>query len=227
MAVQLTLKSSNKKTGPIPVSTSTADWCPDSCGLKRNGCYADGGPLRMHWDKVTSGERGMLWDAFCAAISALPDGALWRHNQAGDLPGDGQHIDGRRLVDLVLANDKKRGFTYTHYDPAVGANGEVIRMANKMGFTVNLSAESPLEADKLMTLGIGPVVTVLPETDVKTLTTQAGHTVVVCPATYRDDVSCATCQLCQRQRSTIVGFPVHGTSKAKAHKVFMLKNVTQ
>ena len=39
------------------------------------------------------------------------------------------------------------------------------------------------------------------------------------PATQRDDVSCATCQLCQRPRDTIVGFPAHGSR----HRVINLR----
>jgi len=49
--------------------------------------------------------------------------------------------------------------------------------------------------------------------------TPAGRKVVVCPATIRDDVSCASCQLCQRQRDFIIGFPAHGTSKKKASAI--------
>lgn len=98
--VQLTMKSSNVKTGPIPVSTTGAQSCPNACSLKGSGCYAEGGPLGMHWRKV-----------------------------------------------------------------------------------------------------------------------------ITCPATYRDDVSCATCQMCQHGGNrAIIGFPVHGASKRKAGKVFMMKS---
>jgi hypothetical protein len=51
------------------------------------------------------------------------------------------------------------------------------------------------------------------------IATPAGRKVVVCPATYRDDVSCASCGLCARQRSAIVGFPAHGAAKRKADAV--------
>jgi hypothetical protein len=44
-----------------------------------------------------------------------------------------------------------------------------------------------------------------------------GRQVATCPAAYRDDVTCASCGLCQRQdRKLIVGFPAHGYSKGKA-----------
>jgi len=57
------------------------------------------------------------------------------------------------------------------------------------------------------------VVVVLPSTQNQNTVTPKGRRVVVCPATQREDVSCATCQLCQRQRDVIVGFPAHGTKR--------------
>lgn len=222
--VSLTPKSSNAKTGPIPVSTTARDTCPDSCMFKNNGCYAEHGPLRLHWDKVTAGKRGTGWSEFCRKIRNLPDGQLWRHNQGGDLPGDGLTLDVLPMLRLVAANKGKRGFTYTHY-PVLGDsviekdNREVIAQANEQGFTINLSGNSPAHADALADLNIGPVTTVLPADSVENSTTPAGRKVVVCPAVIKDNVSCASCQLCQRQRAPIVGFPAHGARKRRVSAV--------
>lgn len=220
--VHLTPKSSNVKTGPIPVSTTSATTCPNACAFKGNGCYAESGPLALHWRKVTNGERGTNWGEFCKAIAALPDGQFWRHNQSGDLPGDGENIDRNALAQLVQANKGKRGFTYTHYPMSNSADRDAVHLANANGFTINLSANNLAHADQLAALGIAPVVVVLPIDATKNLETPQGRKVVVCPATVRDDVSCDTCQLCQRQRSTIVGFPAHGTGKKKAAKVISI-----
>jgi hypothetical protein len=214
--VHLTPISGNAKTGPIPVSTSTSKTCPASCPFnKGNGCYAGSGPLALHWRKVTSGERSMGWNAFCAEIAALASGQLWRHNQAGDLPGSGESIDKGEFLALVQANEGKRGFTYTH--KTAKANHDLIRFANAKGFTVNLSANSLSHADTLADAKAGPVVTVLPATQTTNTVTPAGRRVVVCPAAVKEGVSCATCQLCQKaNRSVIVGFPAHGTQAKKA-----------
>jgi hypothetical protein len=155
-------------------------------------------------------------------VRALPENQLFRHNVAGDLPGQNEDIDAVLLGELVHANIGKRGFTYTHKTNNPD-NYQWIKAANQWGFTVNLSANNLEHADTLAGLDIGPVVTVLPVDAPKTTTTPEGRTVVTCPATYLDNVSCATCQLCQRQRSTIIGFPAHGTSKAKAQRVFFAK----
>lgn len=219
MKYHLTPKSANAKTGPIPVSTSSADTCPPSCPFHAAGCYASaGGPLALHWRKVTEGERGMGFDDFCSAIANLPEGQLWRHNQAGDLPGVGEAIDRDALGQLIESNRGRRGFTYSHKYTLPG-NLETIADANARGFVVNLSANSPAHADTLAGQG-SPVTTVLPA-DVNgavtpTLRTPRGLRVVVCPATYRDGVSCATCRLCAAgDRKVIVGFPAHGGGARK------------
>ena len=216
MQVHLTLKSANVKTGPIPVSTTERDSCPSDCSMK-NECYAASGPLALHWSAVSMKQRGTSWGEFCETIARLPEGQLWRHNQAGDLPQQNGTVDAVKLGQLVAANIGKRGFTYSHHRDAESINW--IRHANAWGFTVNLSANDLNDADYLADKNAGPVVVVLPSTQNENLKTPAGRAVVVCPATQRDDVSCATCQLCQRQRSTIVGFPAHGSR----HRVINLR----
>jgi hypothetical protein len=215
----ITLKSANKKTGPIPVTTSTAKTCPDACPFKAGGCYAKGGPLALHWRAITEGRRGDSLESLCTTIKTLPDGQLWRHNQAGDLPGDGDIIDNAGLAMLINANRGKRGFTYSH-KPLTKANASAIKAANEFGFTINASANSLAHADHIKaTHPTLPVVAVVPE-DWKGKASPAGNRVVVCPATQRDDVSCATCTLCQRaKRDFIIAFPAHGASKRKAEAI--------
>jgi hypothetical protein len=91
--IQFTRVSRNVKTGPIPVTTTSEESCPHACPLKGNGCYAEAGPMAILWRKVTARKMGMAWDAAMSEIAALPKGTLWRHNQAGDLPGMGDAID--------------------------------------------------------------------------------------------------------------------------------------
>ena len=118
-------------------------------------------------------------------------------------------------------------------------------MANNNGFTVNLSGNTVEHADELADLDIGPVVSIVPlEYERRTIKTEAGKVwaeglkeyisrlstlpgnspkgrkLVVCPATYRDEVSCKTCGLCQKSnRKSIVTFPAHGTSRRKADAI--------
>jgi len=234
-AVFFTLKSRNGKVGPMPVSTTSEETCPDACPLKGpGGCYAGYGPLAMLWKALSSTTAGatfqrgpntlqsLTWKQFCKMVSELENDALWRHNQAGDLPGRNNKINRKALSMLVRANHGRRGFTYSHYpiDGAEGANNrKAIAEANAAGFTINLSADNLVEADELAAADIGPVVVVLPGTvqgNVK-IETPSGRRVVVCPATYREDTNCKSCGLCQvRDRPVIVGFPAHGTGARKA-----------
>ena len=209
-SVHLSLKSGNVKTGPIPVSTTGKATCPVDCAV-RAACYAASGPLALHWSAVSTGQRGTDWPSFVLSIASLPDGQLWRHNQAGDLPGNGHTVDPVALGQLVRSNIGRRGFTYSHYRDSDSLAW--IRHANAWGFTVNLSANDLSDADTLADTGAGPVVVVLSSHQTTNTLTPKGRRVVVCPATQREDVSCATCQLCQRQRDVIVGFPAHGTRK--------------
>lgn len=218
MRVHLTLKSRNEKTGPMPVSTTESRSCPEACPLREKGCYAKLGPLGLFWGKVDKGEAGLPWEAFTAEIAKLPHGTMWRHNQAGDLPGEGDMIDQAKLAELVAANMNKRGFTYTH-KPAIGDNLAAIRAANEAGFTINLSADNLAEADTLAETGAGPVVVILdkPEGQRHTLTTPAGRKVETCPVTYGAAKDCKSCGLCAvRDRKVIVGFPAHGVTKKAA-----------
>ena len=216
MLVHLTKVSTNRKVGPIPVSTSSSETCPPSCPLSEGGCYAKGGPLAMHWAKVTSGERGLQWADFLREIKSLPKGQLWRHNQAGDLAGKGGRIDGRKLSDLAKANKGRRGFTYTH-KPITPSNLAKLKSAAGLGFVVNLSANNPLHADQLSAHGL-PVVTVLPSDAPKVSQTPKGLKVIRCPATNKGDVTCSRCGLCaEGARDYVIGFPAHGSASKKAN----------
>lgn len=226
--ILFTRVSGNAKTGPIPVSMSVKETCPDSCPLKHGGCYASGGPINLHWLRLTQGKTGILWNEFLSAIRKLPRAQLWRHNQAGDLPGINNVIDPHAMGELVAANTGKRGFTYTHKPVlaeqasahTVASNRKAIAHANAHGFTVNLSADNLAEADALAALAIGPVATLLPAEQKTNTHTPSGRKVVICPATNRENVSCSTCQLCQRaSRSVIIGFPAHGVSTRKANAI--------
>jgi len=217
--VAFTRVSQNVKTGPIPVSMTENTSCPPSCPFKKNGCYAESGSTNIHWLKLNRGEKGINWSEFCNEVRNLPRNQMFRHNVAGDLPGHGEQINQIELAQLVAANKGRRGFTYTHkhVDPN---NHSSIKHANDNGFTINLSANSLEHADKLAKLNIGPIVAVIPsDSDKKTYMTPEGRKGIVCPATYKENVNCASCGLCQvSKRSVIVLFPSHGTSKKKVDK---------
>ena len=228
-ATLFTFPSSNAKTGPIAVSTSDRDTCPPDCVFKGNGCYAEQGPLGGLWRAMSAVGAGgdfrngrntlktLSWDDLCNRVAALPDGTMFRHNQAGDLPRKGGKIDAPALSILTRAAKGKRAFTYTHHNVLQDTdNRQAVADAVADGFIINLSGNNLTHADALYDLGIAPVVVVVPIDQKTNSVTPKGRKVVVCPATQRDDVTCASCGLCARLRDAIVGFPAHGPGKRKA-----------
>lgn len=157
---------------------------------------------------------------------------LW---QAGDMPGEGNHITSIKELDrLIEAVDGLEVFTYTHKPviPSKGVskklaeqNARKIKHLNDNGVSVNLSGNNATHADTLVNLNIGPVTTVLPSNATKNMTTPEGRKIVICPAVLSDYISCATCggdrgALCARNaRNYIIGFPAHGMRKVAASEV--------
>lgn len=230
MKSHLTPVSSNSKTGPVAVTTSSRETCPSVCPFRNNGCYADSGPLRFHWNKVTSGDRGDEFPDFLKKLRNLDEGAKVRLNQAGDLPGEGNHIDREKLSQIKSALVGKKVWTYTHKPVLTNtANAEAVRECNSENFVINLSANGLSHADKLADKSIGPVCTVLPSTveGRQSIETPKGRRVVVCPATYRENITCESCMLCAwKDREVIVGFPAHGTQKKKVDSALVPQTVT-
>lgn len=225
MKTALTLRSSNSKTGPIAVSTTSRLSCAPGCPLSgKNGCYAEAGYYtRMHWDAVTDGTRGQPPVDFINSVSALPDGSLFRHNVAGDLwPGIKPNlIDGVRLTMLADAAQHLTAWTYTHHEKNQ-VNLAAIRAALRRGFTVNLSTESKKEAAIFHKRGY-PVTCVVPENSPNSFRYK-NTTFKRCPATVEGStVTCATCggakgkPLCSlANRNFVIAFPVHGSRSSAA-----------
>jgi hypothetical protein len=236
--------SHNKKTGPIPVASSDRFSCPDACPLKNNGCYAESGPLRLWWNRLTEG-RFRTKEAL-ELIERLPYNQLWRYAVAGDLPGDGDKINEYQLKKLVKANGPRQGFTYTHKPVLAKAgqrpakyvlkNRELIAYANEHGFRVNLTANNLTMADELVDLDIAPVVSIAPKLsdpwwdqwgEPKRIETPKGRPCIVCPESTGARVQCSTCRICQlppanftNYRDDIVLFPAHGSGRNKVTAIF-------
>lgn len=212
----LTMVSENQKTGPIPVSTTAAATCPTSCPWKGAGCFAENFHLKMHWDKVSNGERGTDWDSFCKQVATIPRKSLWRYAQAGDLPGDGVRIDAEALKMLVDAQRGRRGFTYTHYDVEDPHNLQAAEEATARGFTVNLSCDTLIQSDRLRKITDLPQSIVVPSTETrKSFFTEGGQKVIVCPTYYQEGRNCANCGICYEASPdrAVVAFPAHGSRK--------------
>lgn len=220
MQVALTAVSSNAKTGPIPTSTSDRESCPTTCPFFNKGCYAKSGPQAIHWRKVSNAERGVNWNEFVTLVRKIARGQIWRHNVSGDLPHILGDINPIMVDALVQANKGRRGYTYTHHI-LNDHNVQIIKDANAKGFTISASCESVDDADRVMSEHHIPAVAVVhsDKTD-RFYTTSKGRKVITCPATIHDNVTCATCGLCQvADRQFVIAFPAHGTAKKTVNEI--------
>lgn len=216
LRVAFTTKSRDAKLGGIPSSYTSGSTCPDTCAFKDAGCYAEFGFVRNRWQRTS--ETGATWGEFTRWVRELPEGQLWRHNVAGDLPGEGARLDVVLLALLVQANRLRRGFTFTHKPLVTRRERSAVAQAVRSGFVINLSADSLEDADRLSTLGIAPVAVTLPHDAPRFLKTPQGRKVVVCPA-QAAELDCARCRLCANaDRTSIVGFRAHGQWKGKINR---------
>lgn len=209
LRVRFVLKSQNQKVGEMPVSTSSPSTCPKACPWYANGCYAEHHVVGFRWRLVPLD--GMSWKQFCAVIAALPPLTLWRHNEAGDLPGRDNRIDSKALDQLIQANVGRRGFTYTHKNGLLAESKA--QEACDRGFTINMSLDSLAAVDELRARRPRlPLTVTVPSSEERTtFETPAGHRVTVCPAQTTDGITCTSCQLCALpQRRTVVAFRAHG-----------------
>lgn len=236
--------SAASKLGGIPATYSEKKTCPPACPMMDNGCYAAGGNVAMHWRAVSKHETGGNFAAAIKFVASTSANTLGRWNIAGDLPGSGDKLDRSKVIRLAQANAKASAqwFTFTHYpvramdvrattNPAqrriiASHNRAVIRDAIKLGFAINVSANSPKHAAKLASMGFD-VASVAPMDWIGTKKLEGGHIGVQCPATIKGrSTTCNTCRLCQNmdrisasKARVIPMFPAHGASKRKASAI--------
>lgn len=224
MKFKFTAKSSNAKTGPIPVTMTERASCPDTCQLKKNGCYADNFPLSLHWDRVETS--GIDEEQLLDHVKTLPNGQLWRHNVAGDLPSMAGLVDSNSFNRLIDAVKHTRPIIYTHHK-LYPHNQKLFSHARANGVVINASCEDIGTAYSAIKAGINAVC-IMPS-DAKPVTKLVNPDnhdelvrIVICPAQQKDSISCATCGLCARDRveaGVIVGFLAHGSRAKKVNQL--------
>ena len=198
------------------VVSSSKYTCPGVCPFKGSGCYAEGGPLAWHWDKINNKKIGTNYNDLLNSLSSLPKNTKVRLWQMGDMPGCNNNIHLGKTRKLVQVCKGLKAFGYTHKPMDRKNNIKAIRECNKNGITINISANSLKHVDKLLKYRL-PIVTALPkDIDVKNIRTKKGKKVIVCPAELSDKITCNTCggskgPLCyRRNRNYVIGFVAHG-----------------
>ena len=195
--------SSNRHLGPIPATYSSRSTCPVDCTL-RGFCYAEGWPVRLHWDRVP--DFAIPPAELCREIRQLPRNQLWRHCVAGD-------AELEWLPDLVRANAGRPVIFFTHHDI-----NDTLRDAAARGFNVNLSADNPTHADERASSGL-PIATLIESSAPNVSYTPAGRKIVACPSDTKSKMNCSRCGLCSRSdRGVIIGFRPKAHERARIEK---------
>lgn len=206
-------RSSNVKIGPIPATMSPRATCSDLCPFKRSGCFGDNFPLSLHWDRLDYS--GLSWTEMLGKVEALRSGALFRHNVVGDLAllADGT-INAAALAQFATAATSKRPIIYTHAEQTE----RNLNILARSDVVVNVSCETYAQAKRAIAHGVNAVLTVKRSEVTTTTRKDKSLRLVPCPAETRDDVTCATCELCSRDRiasGVVVTFHAHGAQTKK------------
>lgn len=199
---------------PIPQKLRWRAWAKDAEGLTGEQLldFINNDLFRKLKELPAGGKNaalaGVVRGVFEDAFNYMKSGTLLR-----------QVVNKLEEIDFNKASDRHE-FTYTHRPLRAADEREAVRAANEAGFTINLSADGLHEVDRLVALGIGPVVVNLPHDEPASRTTPAGHRIVVCPAEAppaRDGTpptTCLRCKLCAKpDRTRIVGFLTHGSGQ--------------
>lgn len=215
--VGINKRSGNEKTGPIPVSTLDQSTCPPTCPLKGNGCYAETGNLGMYWGPLSRGERKHTdWTGYLEWIRSLAAGTLWRHAQAGDMPGGKRSVSVRALRQWTAAVQHTAPIAYSHWNDAAS-----LRAIVATGAPINVSANNPRDLDRIKRHAPDILAVVLvPQDTPERSVSPDGHGIVVCPEQTGRVRNCKECGLCaRRNRKVTVGFWPHSQGKRKAEAV--------
>jgi len=232
--------SQNAKTGPIPATITERASCWSGCALYEKGCYAFNGASAISGPVSRKARAAGPGTSFVRKSQRSPTGPCGAMRRRAISPAP--TMRSTRRWQLVIANRGKRVIAFTHKPvlpdtPVAARNRSIIAVANTAGFTINLSANNPAEADALAELKIGPVVTILahdyarravrhrakswPDEWTETIAewrdriaevpsrTPAGRRIAICPATY-SAATCKSCGACARHREAIIGLPAHG-----------------
>ena len=218
----LTKRSSNQKTGPMAVTTTSISTCPDTCAFKKSGCYAASSFLGMFWKKLSDGQYAITWEQLLEELKSLK-GSI-RLNQAGDLISTKNgKIDRNKLRSLIAASKHLDKICYTHHNDI-----ETIKWANDRGFPLIHSANTIQDIDIMVPNSV--VVSHENErgsdeslTDwrnrtrpmIDTLKDLTGATrAFICPAQYMESVNCASCMACSNMKcGDVVAFIAHSNKK--------------
>lgn len=209
--ILLVARSSNTKTGNIPVTYLGRETCPSSCPFLLNGCYGDGRIFALAHKLA----RALSLSEARAILAKRDKSAKYlRDRVVGDLVTATGKFNIRHVRDIArLAREHALvPFGYTHAWRTM--TRQDVTDVKAAGYVLNASCETLDDVRQAIEIGMPTVIT---NDDVREGSIVDGMRVITCPAQTRDNVSCATCGLCAKpDRKVVIRFLVHGPSKVRA-----------
>ena len=208
--------SHNSKIGDASATYVTQDSCPDSCTLKKNGCYAENNLVGMITGKLNSQANGQYKPLEIAKQEASAIGTLtgMRPLRVHVVGACRTNAAAKTVAKAMIGHTKKFGqkaWSYTHA-------WRKVKAASWLGQSVLASCESTADAKEAMEKGYA-VALVVPEFQGSKSYMLDGVKVLPCPAQV-GDTNCSLCRLCMGSKSlraarVVIGFEAHGHRKSK------------
>jgi len=214
--------SQNQKIGPVPCSYASIEkYCPATCALKDNGCYAQGGNVRFTEQRVDKGKSNRTLLEAMKKVTRYAK--IARHRVSGDVynPDGYDDVDATYEECEYLEEQGLINIGYTHswrYD-------KVQKL--KKYFRASCDSYSDLEEAAAMNWALELTVSKFDDDvveKIKTIDKRIGVELqaVGCPAQKTSNkIDCNTCTLCKVSEKTskyVVVFYTHGGLKKKADR---------
>jgi len=148
-----------------------------------------------------------------AAISVLDDTEILLRGRTRDTSIDWTYLD--LLKSIAQKRPDLKHILYTHYWREV--------TPDQFAWPVNASCETEGEIQEALDRGFEAVVTVGHPTDPLVGKVIGGKKVIICPEETHENVTCASCKLCARNRKSIVAFVAHGAGQRKVRAALNAK----
>jgi len=212
---QFVANSHNKKTGAMPVTSTSSNSCPLTCGLY-NDCYGKSSYTRIQWDKLD--KKGIDFNQLINLINSLRKNSPIRFNVVGDLVNNDGIVDSTKLIKLAntVKNRALDMIIYTHLELCY-LNVKAFQLAFSKGLNINISCETIEKAKKALNYGLNSVI-VLPMGSINKVLKIDDLIIVRCPNEYNSKIQCVNCMLCSKDRikkRVVVAFTAHSTTKKR------------
>jgi hypothetical protein len=212
---QFVANSHNKKTGAMPVTSTSSNSCPVTCGLY-NDCYGKSSYTRLQWDKLD--KKGIDFNQLMNLINSLRKNSPIRFNVVGDLTNNNGIIDSNKLIKLAntVKNRALNMILYTHLELSY-LNVAAFKLAFLKGLHINISCETIDKAKQALNYGLNSVI-VLPMGSINKVLKIDDFIIVRCPNEYNAKIQCVNCMLCSKdrvQKRVVIAFTAHSTTKKR------------